>query len=370
MSKGILKHRGPSQKRLLYIILFAVGCIVYLESNSHSISRTLSDVDVMWDGPLVGFSLAGGKPGSEYKDLHNAQSACLHAEGCMGITGRRIADNSTETMWQLRLGVGLWLESSPSAEVSFRWRTPLSPGEACDGSNSRPKVSGIFYINLARRQDRREALLNSLAQQGVPRQEIAWIPGVDREQFEDGNSILAAHHFSTVKNWTFEEEGIGAIQYDRSAVSGERIKGKVGAWVAHLEALRAVEMSGSEWSLIIEDDVRLAVPWSVAQEQLRKTICRHADVDMVYLTGREYPNRDQPWQVQMYTGVDAYAVRRASVEKIIAQSQIAYPHVRALALDAHWSRLVTAGEMRARMLEGGQIFANRWGETLSDIEVK
>jgi hypothetical protein len=154
-------------------------------------------------------------------------------------------------------------------------------------------------------------------------------------------------------------------------VRGERIKGKVGAWVAHIEALRAVRarMSKYDWSLVIEDDVRLAVPWNIVQEQLQLTICKNPHVDVVYLTGRDYSNREIPWEIPSYTGVDAYAVRSSAIDDIINLSLISYPHVRALALDAHWSYLVTSGQMKASLLQGGQVFCNRWKETVSDIEV-
>lgn len=81
-----------------------------------------SDSGVKWDGPLADFFLAGGEPGATYKDLNVAKSLCLYAADCEGITGIAEGRQENSMVWQLRLGKGLWLQSSPSHEVSYKWR--------------------------------------------------------------------------------------------------------------------------------------------------------------------------------------------------------------------------------------------------------
>lgn len=373
-----------------------------------------ANAEIIWDGPLQDTFLAGlasDDAMQSWTDIDAAKAWCVRAADCAGITSQPLTaiDGATQ-VWTARVGPDLGL--SETNETSYRWRITNfcslcrqhPPGSAersaCSSSAARQRkdmslhflpgcndsmppelpserwptgpdggspVIGVFAISLPRRKDRQARLFKMLRQRGVPRALVHLVSGVDRLGFNSSDDMLRALGYAAVDWGRFEPLARNTTQ--------ERIKGKVGAWLAHLEALSAIARGGSDldpasWAVVLEDDVVLLDRWATLLAKLEDTARAHPDANLVYLCSREQPflwDGGRPG----YVGVDAYAVRLSVVPSLLRYADLSGPGPagRTLALDDHFSVLSRRGVLHARTLWGGQSFANLWRRTRSDIEV-
>ena len=400
--------------------------------------------EIKWDGPIGDCFLGNRMMGSisPFETLAAAQEWCVRAAGCAGVTRVPVRPQTTphpgprppaddirpppndsvtlSFMWEARQGPDLGL--SETGEVSYRWSladpcrvcaehahgslartacnweagrgrrdldavtlpgcTPAAPGaQAVDGVSGGvalyTKVSAVCVISLPRRGDRWSRMQRSLQARGVPAALVRRFEGVDRLAFASPDAMLRRLGYAAV-NWTKFEDAFES--FDHHTARWERFKGKVGAWLAHLEVLRNLTADGTltddpaGWAVVLEDDVVLLDGWAALLRKLAATARASPGVDLVYLTGREQP---YVWDGSRpgYVGVDAYAVRHAAIPGLLRYADLACRGARVLALDAHLSELAAPGAgggegvLHARMLWGGQSVANLFDKTKSDIEV-
>jgi hypothetical protein len=392
------------------------------------IEPVASRPDIVWDGPIQDCFMGNRPMGIlvSFSTLTAAQEWCVRAAGCAGVTRVPVArppeiDTSTLLfVWEARQGPDLGI--SESGEVTYRWSladpcrvcgqhahgslaraacnwdaghgrrdidalslpgctptvlaTPAAPAAEGDG-RSAVRVSAVCVISLPRRGDRWVRMWRGLQARGVPAALVRRFEGVDRRAFASPDAMLQMLGYAAV-NWTKFEETYAEISPGTARM--ERFKGKVGAWLAHLEVLRNLTAGGAladdpaGWAVLLEDDVVLLDGWAALVRKLAATARASPGVDLVYLTGRDQPfvwDGSRPG----YVGVDAYAVRHSAIPGLLRRADLAGRHTRVLALDAHLSQLAGPGGgggkgvLHVRKLWGGQSVANLFGKTASDIEV-
>jgi hypothetical protein len=237
------------------------------------------------------------------------------------------------------------------------------------GSAAAPAVvvSAVCVISLPRRGDRWDRMQRGLRARGVPAALVRRFEGVDRRAFASPDAMLRQLGYAAV-DWAKFDSDAPAEAYAGAGPGTarmERFKGKVGAWLAHLEALRNLTADGEltqnplGWALVLEDDVVLLDAWPALLRKLAATARAGPGAGLVYLARREQPfvwDGARPG----YVGVDAYAVRHAAIPTLLRYADLAAGGARVLALDAHLSRLAAPGAgggegaLHARMLWGGQ----------------
>jgi len=310
---------------------------------------------IRWDGPFVGTFLASGIVHSRFSSLQEGQRKCEAIDSCAGLTGSLREDRTYE--WEIRIGNSVWLERSKSSEISWRIHPAVS-------SLLVPPVS-LYCIGLPRRMDRSRGLFESFLIAGFDVGEVRWSKGVDRDNYVSADDMLVGNSFPPVVSWNFEWDYSRDLHLDR-------VKGKVGAWLAHLNVWRQMLLSAQNtsvtgWAVIMEDDVLFVDSKGVFLEKMAVTSLLHPEAEMIYLMGRELPD-ERSFGRLSYVGVDAYALKYSAAAKILSLCLLNSPVVDVLALDAHLSALSIAGVVEARALVGGNAFVNRWSETASDIE--
>ena len=127
-------------------------------------------------------------------------------------------------------------------------------------------------------------------------------------------------------------------------------------------------LAADDWYIVLEDDVIMIDEQDVLKQKLSITLCLYPSVEVIYLTGRQVPNF-LPGNVVQYLGVDAYALSGLAAQKLLRHTSLASHEVTTPALDAHLSLLVSKKVVDARMILGGNSFANAWSKFSSDIEV-
>ena len=322
---------------------------------------------IHWDGPFIGHFLSNGIVHSRFASMQEARDICESIYSCAGLTGRLRGNHTYE--WEVRTGNGVWMERSPSHEISWRHRPTLF-----NHLNYSHLDLSFQFISLPRRKDRRIALLDNFAIAGFAADEVRWSKGVDRDSYESADVMLLSHSYASVVAWHFDE----------GDVRSPRVKGKIGCWLGHLNIWRELSTSenrtrsslelpsqvvnASAWTVIMEDDVLFVDSKADFIDKISVTSLLNPEADIIYLTGRELP-AERPLGRLGYVGTDAYAIKRSSAARVLSLCLLDSPGTKTLALDAHLSALSIAGVIEARALVGGNAFVNRWSETPSDVEV-
>ncbi|KAJ1466614.1 hypothetical protein T484DRAFT_2457203 [Baffinella frigidus] len=288
--------------------------------------------------------------------MQEAQNTCETIYLCTGLTGH-LRENRTYE-WEVRIGNPSWIERSRSYEISWRHRPTLR--NRLDPHNLNVSFD---FISLPRRMDRSLVLLNNIIVAGFDIDEVRWSKGVDRDNYVSADDMLLSYAYAPVVSWDFDRD------YSQELRS-PRVKGKVGAWLAHLNIWRGLSFqtaSASAWAVIIEDDVLFVDSKADFIDKISVTSLLYPETEIIYLVGREIPG-ERPFGRLSYVGVDAYAVKTSAAARILSLCQLDSPGTNVLALDAHLSALSIMGVIEARALVGGNAFVNRWSETTSDIE--
>ncbi len=123
-----------------------------------------------------------------------------------------------------------------------------------------------------------------LQARGVPAALVRRFEGVDRRAFASPDAMLERLGYGAV-NWTKFEEAYAEARQGTAPM--ERFKGKVGAWLAHLEVLRNLTEGGAPaadpagWAVVLEDDVVLLDGWAALLRKLAATARASRGVDLV-----------------------------------------------------------------------------------------
>jgi hypothetical protein len=249
----------------------------------------------MWDGPYEGLYLAGGNAGGEHGLLVTSQEACLITDGCEGVT--RIASPDGSVVWQLRIGQGLWLEESPSGEVSYTWRQArkcLRPSKRDGPKQPQLKISALYYISQKPKLHSRDLLIDALLASGMPSGFFRrWVPG-----------------------WSGD-----LVRWRQDIIHGELYPHLN---IAQLISLQASALgSSNDWSLVLEDHVRPIISWDDLLARLWSTVCMDKDVGIVYLGAnrRFRMGTNSSFERDGFIGTDAYAVKNDLAHQLFRLSQ-------------------------------------------------
>jgi hypothetical protein len=248
----------------------------------------------MWDGPYEGLYLAGGNASGEHDLLMTSQEACLITDGCEGVT--RISSPDGNFLWQLRIGRGLWLEESPSGEVSYTWlqaRKCWRPSKR-DGPNQPPlKISALYYISQMPNLDSRDLLIDDLLTRGMPSGVFRrWVPGLRGDLVRWRQDIIHGELYTHLN--------IAQIISQQASARG----------------------SSNDWSLVLEDHVRPIMSWGDVLARLWSTVCMDKDVGIVYLgANRRFRMGNSSLERDWFIGTDAYVVKNDLAYQLFRLSQ-------------------------------------------------
>ncbi|CAJ1455560.1 unnamed protein product, partial [Effrenium voratum] len=221
-----------------------------------------------------------------------------------------------------------WKEA-PQLEASF-WEGALPDSEWC-----------AVYINLARRPDRREELLNKLELSPQLLQHIRRIEAVDGRdltlrdealsQVVDEQALDRARHARRRGAYTIVHSGGRLLHFDNHLTLGG-----IACAMSHRLALQAVvQHPTAKWGIILEDDIAAAVPR--AEEVVARMIgTLPADWDALFLgfhddagraheaaydhAGAELPEVPVRPMREPCFGLFAWAVRKEAAEALLANA--------------------------------------------------
>lgn len=106
----------------------------------------------------------------------------------------------------------------------------------------------VLYINLDRRQDRNENVINELNKSKIDNNIVQRIPGVDWKTLD----------FNNLSNELFTNTAIATALDNNSPVFVPITKGGIGVALAHRNAYLNVLESQEEYVLILEDDIHMS----------------------------------------------------------------------------------------------------------------
>eukprot|EP00802_Teleaulax_amphioxeia_P001865 Tamp_01867.p1 GENE.Tamp_01867~~Tamp_01867.p1 ORF type:complete len:1322 (+),score=37.69 Tamp_01867:148-4113(+) len=326
-------------RNLRFSFLLILGILSVSTVFLHNVLFIRRAALTVWDGPYEGLYLAGGNAGSEHDLLTTSQEACLKTDGCEGVTRTARPDGSG--VWQLRTGRSLWLEKSPSGEVSYTWRhaRKCSRRREQDGLNKPPpKISALYYISQAPMVNRRDSLLDVLHQRGMPSGLFQrWVPRWSSGWVRWGQDIINVELYTHLNV---------AQQILRQFNSGSLV-------------------SSNDWSLVLEDHVRPIVDWNDLLTRLRSTVCADQDVGLVYLgASRRFRLGNSSLVWSDFLGSDAYAVKNDLAHQLFRLSQgWKRQNVVKDQLTELWVKSLPAHGLVAR--HGGGVFVARAGLNLT-----
>ena len=245
----------------------------------------------------------------DFSDIEERFQWCeAHPEECLAMIGRCLS------LFQEVYRYDHVVEHTASVLRTLR-DAPRLPLRGID------YLDGLFYINLARRTDRRTHMEVSLTRMGLlARAERfdAIVPTYDADQDARARRFVAQGWYKSV----------------------EHTKGIVGCTRSHLAVFREAKRRGYPYTLILEDDFE----WLVDQEEFYRrldTLFVHDplafDVCMLsykLVASQEVPGRADVVRVQEAQTASGYIVAHAYLDTLIALYETTLPHLETTG--EHW----------------------------------